>query len=105
MKKKALFLTLLGILALILFLNYTKLIKIHSQEELKPLIQNQKVQFSGKVIQQKDYNKITFLTLSNNITLLYSGQHFNFINREIKGRGTYDDYNYPKIKVLELKIK
>ncbi|MEK6910870.1 MAG: hypothetical protein AABW82_03785 [Nanoarchaeota archaeon] len=104
MNKLSLFLTLLGILTLILILNLSKPIEINSQEELKGLIQNQKVQVSGKVIEQKDYNKITFLTLNNNLTLTYSGSHFNFLEKNIQATGTYDDFNYPKIKVLKIKI-
>ncbi|MDO8564113.1 MAG: hypothetical protein Q7R87_03830 [Nanoarchaeota archaeon] len=105
MNKLPLFLTLLGILALILILNLSQPIEINSQEDLLNLTQNQKVQVSGKVIEQKDYDKITFLTLNNNLNLTYSGKYFNFLEKDIRVTGTYDNYNYPKIKILELKIK
>ncbi len=104
MNKLPIIITLIGLLALILILNLSKPIHIDSQEELKSLTQNKKVQVSGKVIEQKDYDKITILKLENNITLTYSGKHINFLNNDILALGIYDGFSYPKIKILEIKI-
>lgn len=105
MNKLPINITLLGILSLIIILTFSKPIEISSNGDLKSLIQNQKIQTSGKIIDQKNYDKITILKLENNITLAYSGKHINFLNENIEAIGIYDSFNYPKIKILKINIR
>ncbi len=104
MKKTAPVITLIGLFTLILILNLSNPIKISSQADLSNLTPNQKVQVEGIVISQRDNNQNTILTLENNITLIYSGSYFNFLNKNIKAIGIYDNFKYDKIKVLQIKI-
>lgn len=104
MKNITLILTIICLSVLLTLLLFSPAIKLNNFNELSSLIQNQKVQVSGKVIDQKDYNKISILKLDNNITLTYSGKYFNFLNKEILFTGVYDDFIYSKIKVLEIRI-
>lgn len=104
MKNTTIILTLICLSILLTLLLFSPAIKINNFNELKSLIQNQKVQLSGKIIEQKDYDKITILKLDNNITLTYSDNYINLLNKNIEVTGTYDDFIYPKIKVLKIKI-
>lgn len=104
MKKLSISITLIGLFLLILLLNFQNPIKIHSQQELSKLTPNQKVQVEGKVISQLANNQNTILTLENNLTLIYSGPYFNFLNKKIEAIGIYDNFNYGKIKILKINI-
>lgn len=105
MNKLPIITALIGIFSLILILNLSKPIEIHSQQDLTKLTENLKVQTSGLVIDQKNYDKITILKLENNFTLTYSGNHINFLNEHIEVIGLYDNFNHPKIKILEINIR
>ena len=96
--------TLLGLLILLSILDLGKAIEVNSALDLDKLTQNQKVKFSGKVIDQESSKDFLILKLDTNLTLTYSGEKSNFLNKNISGTGIYDEFIYKKIKTLKIKI-
>jgi hypothetical protein len=105
MKKLALIITLIGLTCLFTYSILTNPVKISSLKDLKELNENQKVRVGSKVLEQKYYDKYIYLKLENNLTLIYSGKDFNFINKEVEAQGIYDSFNYPKIRTTKIIIK
>ncbi|MEK6889537.1 MAG: hypothetical protein AABW80_05530 [Nanoarchaeota archaeon] len=103
MRKLSFILAFVGLFALISILVFQEPLEITSEKQLTSLIQNQLVLVSGKVIKQTQYTDIITLKLNNNITLTYSGKHQNFLNSNISSIGLYDNFQYPKIKILEIR--
>ena|SRR3989344_5456258 len=95
---KLISLTLFSISLLILLIFYLfpiNVIQITSKSDIKNLIPNQKVQFSGNVIQEsKTNNKIT-LKLENNLTISCSVDQCpsSYQNKKVKILAKVQSYN------------
>jgi len=103
MKKLSFLITLIGILILLIMMQFSSPIQVNSQTELENLIDNQKVQTSGKVIDEKIYENSKTLVLDNKIEVICNSCP-SYFNKNIIVSGILDNYNN-KNKIIALKIK
>jgi len=95
--------TLSGILILLIIMQFSSPIRVSSQTELESLVDNQKVQTSGKVIDEKIYENSKTLILDNKIEIICNSCP-SYFNKNIIVSGVLDNYNN-KNKIIALKIK
>jgi len=103
MKKLSFIITLLGILILLVIMQFSSSIQVNSPSELENLIDNQKLVVSGKVIEEKIYEKSKTLILDNKIEVVCNNCP-SYFNKNIIVSGISDNYNN-KNKIIALKIK
>jgi len=104
MRKLSLLVTLIGFLILISLLIFQKPIEITNSSQLSHLTQNQLVKIEGIITKQSQNNNQILLVLNNNLSLSYTGNYQNFLNKNISATGTYDNFLYDKIKILKIEI-
>ena len=103
MRKLSFILALIGLFALLSILFFQKPLEIDEESQLVGKIQNQLLYTSSKIIKQTQSHNFILLKLDNNLTLIYSGEYQNFLNHNVSITGTLDNFQYSKIKVLEIK--
>jgi uncharacterized protein YdeI (BOF family) len=91
-----LFLALLGGYAL-----FQPVQEITTYSQITALPENTPVITQGTVIKQTFSQGSTYLTLSNNITLMIQDSK-SYLNQTVKVKGTVDTFRYPKIKVTTI---
>jgi len=100
MKTLSLVISLIGISTLFAVLILSHPLAINNQKELEKLLDNSKVQITGKAIKQTPYS----ITLDNNITLICESCP-PCKNKEIQAIGTIKRYkNSTKIYVSVIKF-
>ena len=102
MRRFAFALTFIGLFTLILILLLSSPKTIIDSEELVGLQANQKVQITGKVIQEKYSRYEKTLTLENGIQVTCKNCPI-YLNKNISVLGTLETYTgKPKIKALKI---
>ncbi len=102
LKPLSLIMTLVGILFLVVLLNFTSPIQINSEKELSSLQSNQKVLVHGRIISERTYDNLKILKLDNNITLVCSSCP-PIKNQTLSILGTIQVYNNEtEIKILKI---
>ena len=84
-------------------MQFSSSIQVNSPSELENLIDNQKLVVSGKVIEEKIYEKSKTLILDNKIEVVCNNCP-SYFNKNIIVSGISDNYNN-KNKIIALKIK
>jgi len=103
MKKLALTLSLIGIFALFMILNFSHPIQITAQSDLQNLIDNTKVQVQGRVVSEKQYSTEKVLKLDNNIEVSCTSCP-NYLNKTIQVIGTIENYQN-RTRIISLSVK
>lgn len=106
MRKWAFILCILGLAILLFQLTFQTSKTINSPEEFSKLTENQKVQASGKVVEEKlsSANAKTY-TLDNEIQILCNLDCPFYLNKSISVIGILDTFQKPRIKALQIQLK
>lgn len=106
MKKLSFAIALLGIFMLLILLNILSPVAVNNSSDLSKLIENTKVQATGKIISERTlYANTKLINLDNNIEIICIGCQ-NYLNQTIKVVGITDKYekyeNKTQIKALKI---
>ena len=101
MKKTALFLTIIGILLLILLsFFYTK--PLLTSKQIENLLPNQKILISGKVIQEKN-NPSYHTLIINNISIRCMNPCPSYLNSKVQVFAVTKEYKSKYLQALQIK--
>lgn len=103
MRRVALSVALLGILALLILLNFYEK-EISSERELSDLADNQKVKITGKVVSEKEFGEYWILKLDKGIEVRCECS--GFLGENVIIYGIVEEFNGNKrIEVLKIRRK
>jgi hypothetical protein len=106
MRRWAFIISILGLLALIVLMNFSPAKEVDSYEDLEKLEINSKVLVEGKVANERIlYENVKLLDLGNGIDIICECSEF-FSGEEVSIEGLVSEYNGKKqITVLEISAK
>lgn len=105
MRKLAFVLTLIGILILFLYMQFSSPIEITNGQKILELNNNQKVKVQGIVLEDITLKDSRLIKLENNISLYCDCEDIqNLKGKTISIIGIIDTFQYDKIEVLNIKI-
>ncbi len=102
MRRLSFALTIAGLFILLIILNFSSPVLVDNPSQLSTLEQNTKVQTSGKVVYERQYQTVKTLKLDNGIEILCNSCKSQ-INRTITVIGTVEIYqNRTQIQALRI---
>ena len=106
MRRLAFAITIIGIFVLIILLNLSSPLVVDSSSSLSKLVDNSKVQVTGRVISERIlYEDTNLLKLDNNIEVLCQACP-TYINRTLQVIGTSETYiNRTQVTALKITIQ
>ena len=104
MRKWQFIISVVGIFVLLILTMELPVKSINSQKDLEKLVDNQKVELSGRVIKESQWGTSLLLTLDNKVQLICNCPKSKiYQNKNISALGLVSSFGGKRVKVLRLK--